>query len=88
MMSKLNWNNLTKDEQAEYMRLQMSPYGGYDRSGYLPDDCGECGACGQPTLGAGWCLNCLRRYQELRQKLTSPHPNQSKGGDNGQARTK
>ncbi len=68
-MSKLNWNNLTKDERAEYMRLQMSPSGSYDRSGYLPDDCGECGACSTPTLGAGWCGNCYARFKELRNKL-------------------
>ena len=68
-MIKLNWNNLTRDERAEYMRLQMSPQGGYDRSGYLPDDCGECGACGRPMLGTGWCERCNARYSQLRNKL-------------------
>ncbi len=68
-MGKLNWNNLTKEERATYMRLQMSPQGSYDRSGYLPDDCGECGACGEPTLGAGWCQSCHREYRELYNKL-------------------
>ena len=68
-MSKLNWNNLTSGERAEYMRLQMSPQGSYDRTGYLPDDCGECGACGTPILGGGWCQHCLSRYRELRNKL-------------------
>jgi len=67
----LNWGNLTKEERAEYMRLQMSPPGGYDRSGYLPDDCGECGACGQPILGTGWCHSCYRKWQALRNKLES-----------------
>jgi len=66
---KLSWNNLTKEERAEYMRLQMSPQGGYDCSGYLPEDCGECGACGQPTLGAGWCGDCLHRWHVLHDKL-------------------
>lgn len=66
---KLNWNNLSKAERTEYMRLQMSPQGGYDRSGYLPDDCGECGVCGQPTIGGGWCSGCLKRHQELREKM-------------------
>ena len=65
----MNWNNLTREERAKYMRLQMSPQGGYDRSGYLPDDCGECGACSQPTLGAGWCLDCYREWRQLRDKL-------------------
>jgi len=65
----LSWNNLSREEKAEYMRLQMSPQGEYDRSGYLPDDCGECGACGEPTLGGGWCYSCRTRYSELRTKL-------------------
>lgn len=74
-MAKLNWNNLTKSERAEYMRLQMSPQGGYDRSGYLPDDCGECGACGRTLLGCGWCKDCTRRWIELRDKLESKEAN-------------
>ena len=67
----MNWNNLTKDERIRYMQLQMSPQGGYDRSGYLPDDCGECGACGQPTLGSGWCSGCYKEWRQLRNKLES-----------------
>ena len=67
----MNWNNLTKTERAEYMRLQMSSPGGYDRSGYMPPDCGECGACGMPILGGDWCEGCLRRHRELRDKLNS-----------------
>ena len=65
----LNWNKLTMRERAEYMRLQMSPQGGYDRSGYLPEDCGECGACGTPKLGGGWCNDCYGRWKELRNKM-------------------
>jgi hypothetical protein len=65
----LNWNNLTKNERRAYMQLQMSPQGRYDRSGYLPEDCGECGACGQPMLGSGWCSNCLAEFNKLRKKL-------------------
>ena len=68
-MTKLNWDNLTKQERSEYMLLQMSPRGGYDRSGYLPEDCGECGACGQPMLGTGMCSNCYRKWKALRDKL-------------------
>ena len=66
---KLNWNNLTKDERTRYMQLQMSPSGSYDRSDYLPEDCGECGACGQAMLGSGWCHSCYEEWQELRDKL-------------------
>lgn len=69
MRMKLNWSNLTKEEKGTYMRLQMSPPGGYDRTGYLPDDCGECGACGQPMLGTGWCSDCYQIFKELRDKL-------------------
>ncbi len=68
-MAKLNWNNLNKEERATYMRLQMSPSGGYDRSGHLPDDCGECGACGEPILGTGWCSSCYKTWCELDIKL-------------------
>ena len=68
-MSKLNWDNLNKEERSTYMRIQMSPSGGYDRSGYLPDDCGECGACGQPILGIGLCRNCYKTWKELDEKL-------------------
>jgi len=68
-MNKLRWDNLTKEERARYMQLQMSPAGGYDRSGYLPDDCGECGACGQPMLGVGWCPSCYAEWRRLRDKL-------------------
>jgi hypothetical protein len=64
----MNWNNLTAEERAEYMRLQMSKQS-YGRSAYLPDDCSECGACGQPTMGYGWCSGCLARYAQLRKKL-------------------
>jgi len=67
---KLNWGNLTKDERAEYMRLQMSPSYSGMRSGSLPDDCSECGACGQPCFGSvGWCQSCLHRKIELDNKL-------------------
>jgi len=65
-MDKENWDNLAKDERRRYMQLQMSPQGGYDRSGYLPDDCG---ACGQPTIGCGWCLHCRKEWGALRDKL-------------------
>ena len=65
----LNWHNLTREECSRYMQLQMSPHGDYDHSGYLPDDCGECGACGQPMLGAGWCHDCYKEWRLLRDKL-------------------
>ncbi len=67
---KLNWSNLTKGERVEYMQLQMSPSHGGSGDGYLPDDCGDCGACGQPCFrDVGWCINCLHRKIELDNKL-------------------
>lgn len=66
----LNWNNLTHQERAEYMRLQMSP-SSQGRSSYLPDDVNECGACGHPTIGGSWCVHCLKRHRELYEKLTA-----------------
>ncbi len=66
-MNKLNWDNLAKEERSNYMRLQMSPSGGYDRSGYY--DCGECGACGRQMLGSGWCESCYEEWKRLDNKL-------------------
>lgn len=64
--TKENFQRLTGFERAELMYLQMSQgstaYGG---GGYLPDDCSECGACGEPILGTGWCDRCDERYEEL-----------------------
>ena len=69
MRDKAFWRNLTKWERGELMMLQTShsssSYGG---GGYLPDDCSECGSCGQPILGTGWCSACYARYEELMRK--------------------
>lgn len=63
---KAFWRRLTKAERAELMALQMSRHStGYGGGGYLPDDCSECGACGQPILGPGWCSGCYDRYARL-----------------------
>ena len=65
-----NWDNLTKDERTRYMQLQMSPSRGGSGGGYLPDDCSECGACGQPCLvDVGWCGSCLDEKIRLDKKL-------------------
>lgn len=52
LFTKENMARLTRNERGELMRLQMSPSGG-GHSSYLPDDCGECGACGDTCLGSG-----------------------------------
>jgi hypothetical protein len=68
-MTKQQWARLTKDERGELMRLQMSKHStGYGGGGYLPDDCSECGACGEPILGLGWCSRCYNRFAALTQK--------------------
>ena len=69
-MAKLYWTNLTKKERSRYMYLQTAPSNSYGGGGYLPDDCSECGACSQPTLGSGLCHNCYTEWQALRDKLT------------------
>ena len=69
MRDKAFWRHLTKAERSELMQLQTSKSGGFGSGGYLPDDCSECGACGQPMLGVGgMCLACYQRYEFLMEK--------------------
>ncbi|KKK58711.1 hypothetical protein LCGC14_3041670 [marine sediment metagenome] len=74
IFTKENMARLKPNERRELMQLQMSsPYG--SRSAYLPDDCGECGACGDTCLGSGWCQSCYKRYEHLMDKLLDEvHP--------------
>ena len=62
IFTKENFARLTVDERAVLMYLQMNPGGSH--SSYLPDDCAECNACGQPTR-AGWCLDCSGAFDRL-----------------------
>ncbi len=67
MRDKRFWANLSKAERARLMYLQMAP--AYTMSGgYLPDDCSECGACGEPMVGSGHCNRCLNDYIALYDK--------------------
>ena len=68
LFTRENMGRLTIDERQELMYLQMSPQG--NRSPYLPDDCGECGACGDACLGAGWCHHCHERFEYLADKAS------------------
>ena len=71
MRDKGFWRRLTKGERIRLMYLQMngSRGGSYGGGGYLPDDCSECGACGQPMLGSGgMCGACYRDYEALMAK--------------------
>ena len=62
--------HLTPDERSHLMYLQMhqggGPYSG--PGGYLPEDCSECGACGEPILSTGWCKYCHEEYEYLEAK--------------------
>jgi len=62
---------LTSNERKRLVWMQMQPrhtrYGGY-----MPDDCSECGACGYPILGSGWCNNCSNEFDRLKGKAMVP----------------
>lgn len=73
---KLYWDRLSKEERRRYMELQMSPQS-LGRSDYLPDDCHECGACGRPSMGFGWCQYCYKEWKALRDKLEGKEGNVS-----------
>ena len=69
MRDKQFWANLTRDERSELMMLQTSPSStGYGGGGYLPDDCSECGVCGDAIFGSGWCDFHYKRFSELMKK--------------------
>ena len=77
--TRQGFDRLTPFEADRLMYLQMSPssskYGG---GGYLPDDCSECAACGDPILGTGWCGRCHDEYERLCNKaLGAPSTNTS-----------
>ncbi len=72
LFTKENMARLTADERARLMQLQMSPAYG-SRSGYLPDDCSECGVCGCPTRG-GWCDRCYEDWDNLTAKAQRSEP--------------
>jgi hypothetical protein len=66
MNTKEFWRRLTAAERRELVALQFAKSGPYGGGGYLPDDCSECGACGQPMLGsAGMCGACYKRFVAL-----------------------
>ena len=67
--SKQWWRGLTKPERRELATIMMAKHchslGG---GGYLPEDCGECNACGEPMLGTGLCDHCYAIYRRLSDK--------------------
>jgi len=61
------WARLTKEERSELWWLEYGDrHSG--RSAYYPDDCGECGSCGAPSLGYGLCNFCFDRLDKLLNK--------------------
>ena len=75
LFTKENMARLAIDERGELMMLQMSSSGGaYSAGGHLPDDCSECGACGEPMLGTGWCDRCFDRFDYLVEKASVESP--------------
>lgn len=70
-MARMDWSRLSREERAEYMRIQMAKPGSYGAGGYMPDDCSECGACGQPMLGVGLCNSCYNTWKRLKDKATN-----------------
>ena len=76
MLRKRNWNNLTKEERTEYMRLQMAWGGGllvevdYGEKYY---DCDN-PRCSYPVKGGGLCHQCYEVWKRLDDKLRQPSP--------------
>ena len=62
LFTKETFARLDPEERADLMYLQMHPGG--RRSGYYPDDCVECGACGCPSR-TGWCPDCYQTFERL-----------------------
>jgi hypothetical protein len=58
------WAALTRPERIWLVYAEKNDRAFY--SPYLPDDCSECGVCGQPQLGGGgMCTYCLNKHKEI-----------------------
>ena len=70
------WARLTPDERSLLVVLEraVNHPGGYGGGGYLPDDCSECPACGNPTLGCGLCRRCGADLDRLLAKARGAVP--------------
>lgn len=62
------WARLTKPERSELWWLEYGDKHSGSGGGWYPDDCGECGNCGCPSLGGGLCQICLNRLIGLLNK--------------------
>lgn len=67
------WACLTPDERSElvYLERAANKSSGIGSSPYMPDDCGECTRCGQPTTAYDLCPNCLGELIRICNKADS-----------------
>jgi len=63
------WGGLSKTERSTLVYLERAQHW-FGRSGYYPDDCGDCGGCGCPSLGGGLCNQCSNQLQQLLNKAS------------------
>lgn len=67
--TKAWWAALDECERVVLVSMERGNSGsGYGAGGYLPDDCSECKACGQPMLGCGWCQSCCNEHTRICEK--------------------
>ncbi len=66
--NKIWWARLSKNERKRLFHLEHTSNSSYGGGGYLPDDCSECGGCGNPMMGSGLYHNCYLEIQSLINK--------------------
>ena len=66
------WARLDKFERSTLVYLERAQHWFGGGGGYYPDDCGECGGCGCPSLGGGLCDLCSDQLQGLLSKASTP----------------
>ena len=62
------WATLTPEERSHLVYLERADGSGRGCSAYLPDDCGECPACGTPTMSVGLCSYCYNDWEKYIDK--------------------
>lgn len=62
------WAALSKEERCHLIWIERQQYHCGQLGGYLPDDCGYCGSCGNPSFGGRLCRFCLDDLIELVDK--------------------
>jgi hypothetical protein len=59
------WSRLTKEQRSKLYYLERASNNLGKGSYYLPDNCSECGHCGNPVLGGSLCNDCLDELLKL-----------------------